>query len=189
MSIRYLSIFIILLAAAYIAINRHNYHGRHPAFIFITSVILLGIGLSCLLLPMNDELAELIFRMYPAIADLVYLTVLMTSLFIPPPLVHYFINMLDKKLVKNLDSSYYERFCRGATIIWCVFFGLDAAVSVFTVFWASTLIWGIYNGGITYGLMGVIFAGEYIVIKMTEKKGRFLRKEKAEIRGDNGVDS
>jgi uncharacterized membrane protein len=181
MSIRYLSIFIIVLAAAYVVINRQHYHGRHPAFIFITPSILFAIGLVCLLLPMNDELAELIFRIYPALADLVYLTILTTSLFIPPPLVHYFINTLDKKLIDNLNPAYYKRFCRNTTIIWCVFFVLDAVASVFTVFWTSKLAWGIYNGGVTYVLMGLIFAGEYIVIKIIEKNVLALRRQEQKI--------
>jgi uncharacterized membrane protein len=173
LSIRYLSILIILLAVAYVLINRHNYHGRHPVFIFITPAILLSIGIVCLIIDSDKNVTvdpKLVIKLYPVLADLVYLTIMGTSLFIPPPLVSYFLNMFDKSLKEHLDSGFLERYCRKATLIWCVFFFIDAIVAMITVVWASELTWGIYNGGVTYVLMGLIFVGEYVVIKVVEKK-------------------
>jgi uncharacterized membrane protein len=175
LSIRYLSVLVILLAAAYILINRRRYHGRHPIFIFITPAILFCIGLVCLIIDSDKNVhidPKLVFKVYPALADLVYLTIMGTSLFIPPPLVSYFVTMFDKSLKDRLDPSYLERYCRKATIIWCIFFFIDAIIAMITVIWASELVWGIYNGGVTYVLMGMIFAGEYVVIKVQERRKR-----------------
>jgi uncharacterized membrane protein len=73
--------------------------------------------------------------------------------------------------------------------VWCVFFSLDAVVAAITVFWASKLIWGIYNGGVTYILMGGIFAGQYIIIKVIEKKALAGKNQEMEIEEDKVVNS
>jgi uncharacterized membrane protein len=51
-----------------------------------------------------------------------------------------------------------------------VFFVLDGIAALITVFYGSDLIWGIYNGGITYAMMGLIFIGEFIILKKVKKK-------------------
>jgi uncharacterized membrane protein len=165
LSIRYLSIFIIALAAAYFLLHRHNYKGKHTIVVFISPVILCGIGIICLITK-----SSLTLKIYPALADLIYLVIMGTSILIPPPLVFYFLNMFDKKIKEHINPGFFEQYCRRAAIIWCVFFVFDGAVSLVTAFWGSDIIWGIYNGGITYVLMGLIFVGEYFILKMIEKK-------------------
>ncbi|MDR1862505.1 MAG: hypothetical protein LBQ67_01145 [Treponema sp.] len=165
LSIKYLSIFIIALAAAYFLVNRHHYKGRHRFVVFISPAILCGIGIICLITK-----SSLTLKIYPALADLVYLVIMWTSIFIPPPVVFYFINMFDKTIKEHIAPRFFDRYCRKAAIVWCVFFVFDGAVSLFTVFLASDVVWGVYNGGITYVLMGLIFVGEYFILKMIEKK-------------------
>jgi uncharacterized membrane protein len=136
--------------------------------VVISPAILCGIGIICLITK-----SSLTLKIYPALADLVYLVIMGTSILIPPPVVFYFINMFDKTIRNHIESGFFERYCRNAAIVWCVFFVLDGVVSLITVFWTSAhadLVWGIYNGGITYVLMGLIFIGEYFILKMIEKK-------------------
>jgi uncharacterized membrane protein len=110
-----------------------------------------------------------------------------TSIFIPPPVVFYFINMFDKNIKDHIPPVFFERYCRKAAIVWCVFFVFDGVVALATVLWASDVVWGIYNGGITYVLMGLIFIGEYFILKMIEKKslagteGASSSKEEADV--------
>jgi uncharacterized membrane protein len=165
LSIRYLSVFIIALAVAYFLVHRHNYKGKHTIVVFISPVVLCGIGIICLITK-----SSLTLKIYPALADLIYFVIMGTSVLIPPPLVFYFLNMFDKKIKEHIKPEFFERYCRRAAIVWCVFFVVDGAFSLVTVFWGSDIIWGIYNGGITYVLMGLIFAGEYFILKMVEKK-------------------
>jgi uncharacterized membrane protein len=165
LSIRYLSIFIIALAVAYFLVHRHNYRGKHTIVVFISPIVLCGIGIICLITK-----SSLTLKIYPVLADLIYLVIMGTSILIPPPLVFYFLNMFDKKLKEHIEPKFFERYCRNAAIIWCVFFVLDGAFALVTVFWGSDIAWGIYNGGITYVLMGLIFSGEYFILQMIEKK-------------------
>ncbi|WP_148257627.1 hypothetical protein [Leadbettera azotonutricia] len=179
LSIRYLSILIIVLAVAYAFMNRSNYHGRHPVFIFISPVILFSIGIVCLSTTFfidSEALSRVIFKIYPALADLVYLTIFGTSLFIPPTIVYSFINVFDKKLNEHLEKAYFENYCRKCTVYWCIFFILDFIISLITAILESDLVWGIYNGGVTYVLMGLLFVGEYVSIKVIEKRTVLARK-------------
>jgi uncharacterized membrane protein len=165
LSIRYLSFFIIALAVAYFLVHRHNYKGKHTIVVFISPVVLCGIGIICFITK-----SSLAVKIYPALADLIYFVIMGTSILIPPPVVFYFINMFDKKIKDHIEPEFFEQYCRRAAIVWCVFFVIDGACSLVTVFSGSDLIWGIYNVGITYVLMGLIFIGEYFILKMIEKK-------------------
>lgn len=54
-------------------------------------------------------------------------------------------------------------YTRRVTQVWCVFFLVNACISLVTVLWASPTIWSLYNGIIAYILMGLLFGGEYLV--------------------------
>lgn len=178
--LRYLSVVIILFAIIYIFINRRNYKGKHRAVIFISPTILCVIGIICLL---TDS--SIVLKLYPALADLVYITIFATSLCIPPPLVFYFIEIYDKIFDKSMDTSIkgkltqaqVEQYCRRATLAWCLFFTLDGLVAIMTVFWASDFIWGLYNGGISYAAMGLLLVGEFIILKIIEKRAVSAKHE------------
>lgn len=55
------------------------------------------------------------------------------------------------------------RHCRQATVAWCIFFVLNGGVAAILAVSDLRVAWAIYNGGIAYGLMGLMFAGEYAV--------------------------
>ena len=175
--VRYLSVFFIILALSYIIINRHSFKGRQTVIFFITPVILCTIGTICLL-----TTSQVILKLYPALANLAYLTFTLSSLIIPPPIAFYFIDIFDKKIKTVIPEKRFNRYCRNATITWCVYFIIDGSISVFSVFWLSDLDWGIYNGGITYVLMGLIFVAEFVILKKIEKKYRnVILPEKADV--------
>lgn len=52
------------------------------------------------------------------------------------------------------------RHTRRVTQGWCVFFALNGAVSAVCALWASRALWALYNGVITYLLIGVLIVAE-----------------------------
>jgi len=54
-------------------------------------------------------------------------------------------------------------YTRKVTIIWCGFFMLNGVLALLTTLYASDRIWALYNGLISYCLMGLLFAGEWLV--------------------------
>jgi uncharacterized membrane protein len=58
------------------------------------------------------------------------------------------------------------RYCRTVTVIWCVFFVLNAGVSAGVALWGSLALWSLYTGLIAYVLMGMLGGTEYVVRKI-----------------------
>jgi len=170
--IRYLSIGIIAFAIAYSVFNSRNFKGKNKASLFISPLILCGIGAVSLLL---DD--EIVIKLYPVLADLSYLVIMITSFVFPPPLAYYFIDIFDKTMKTVIPKQRFDLYCFRASIVWCVYFVLDgiAAMITVTVYHESNLIWGIYNAGITYVIMGIIFLAEYIILKRKLKKYSLLK--------------
>jgi uncharacterized membrane protein len=179
--IRYLSIGIIIFAIVYSVINSRNYRGKHTAALFISPLILCVIGVISLCL---DD-SPVLIKMYPALADLAYMTIMVTSFFFPPPLAYYFIDIFDKTIKTKIPKKTFDSYCLKASVVWCVFFAIDAIIAVLTTYRGSELIWGIYNGGITYCIMGLIFVGEFIVLKIVVKKFRTEKPEAVTEAGSN----
>jgi len=182
--ISYLSIGIIIFAIAYSIVNSRNYKGKHTIILFVSPMILCVIGVISLCL---DD-SPIFIKLYPALASLSYLIIMLTSFFFPPPLAYYFIDIFDKSIKTKIPKDVFNIFCYRATILWCVFFFVDGTIAIITAFFGSDFIWGIYNGGITYFVMGLIFLGEFIVLKIIEKK---YRKEnpKADTEAGKNVNS
>lgn len=54
-------------------------------------------------------------------------------------------------------------YCRTVTAVWCGFFLLNAAISLELALAGSQRAWALYTGLVAYVLMGLLFAGEYLV--------------------------
>jgi len=163
--IRYLSIGLIIFAIAYSIVNGKHYKGKHTAALFICPVILCAIGAISLFLDENP----VVIKLYPALADLAYLTIMITSFFFPPPLAYYFIDIFDKSIKTKIPEKMFGSYCYKASFAWCVYFVIDGIVAVITAFYSSNFVWAVYNGGVTYCIMGLIFAGEFVILKMIVK--------------------
>ncbi|GMO35628.1 MAG: hypothetical protein Ta2B_15700 [Termitinemataceae bacterium] len=190
--IRHLSVLIILLGVVYFVLTHRgnknpvprdidhaegikpygsNKSSAHKILSVLSPVLLVTIGLACFL-----SKDPLVLKLYPMFADIAYIVILFTSFFIPPNIVNYVINIIDRRIKEKVPKTAYDRYCFNATIVWCVFFFLDAIVAFLTAILKTEIkiggkmirsdsIWGLYNGLITYIIMGIIFAAEYIVIK------------------------
>ena len=53
-------------------------------------------------------------------------------------------------------------WCR-PTWVWSGFFAVNGALALATALWASDAVWALYNGFVAYVLVGVLFAGEWLV--------------------------
>ncbi len=100
----------------------------------------------------------LLIKLYPVLVNFIFLGFFGYTLFFPPSMIERFARKLDRNLPDRAIKYTYN-----VTVIWCGFFIMNAAASAYTTFYTSTEIWTLYNGFITYILMGVLFIGEYIV--------------------------
>lgn len=75
------------------------------------------------------------------------------------PIIERFARMQEKDGL----SPAQVRHCRQTTWAWVVFFALNGATAAALALAAPVSFWAAYNGGIAYGLMGAMFAGEYVL--------------------------
>ena len=64
------------------------------------------------------------------------------------------------------------RHCRQVTVAWCVFFVVNAVIAGGLALAEMTAAWAVYTGGIAYGLMGVMFAGERVLRHLRFERSR-----------------
>ena len=101
--------------------------------------------------------SELLLRLYPAAVNLGMLLLFAGSLVSPPSMVERFARLSDPALPAAAVG-----YTRSVTVLWCGFFVANGALALYTALYASRDDWALYNGGVAYALMGVLFAGEWL---------------------------
>ncbi len=157
---------LIILAIRYWLSRKSDNSGRGlPQF---RIVLIFGILLIIGALATNNEYG---IKLYPAIVNLGMLVIFASSLYWPPPIIERFARIMDKNFPDEAMP-----YARKVTIAWSLFFLLNGLAAVWTTFFASQKVWAAYNGFISYLLIGLMFAGEFIVRKIVMRKIEQERK-------------
>jgi uncharacterized membrane protein len=123
---------------------------------WLSHVVIAGaLALSLGALVANDET---LLRLYPAGISLALLALFALSLRSPPSIVERIARLSHPDLP---DEA--VRYTRRVTEVWCAYFALNAAISIWTAIAASREIWALYNGFVVYLAMGTLFAGEWLL--------------------------
>ncbi|WP_447988477.1 hypothetical protein [Achromobacter spanius] len=110
----------------------------------------------CLILAVSNTEAWL--RWYPVMVNAMMLAIFGASLRVGRPVVE----QLARLRHPNLPPE-GVRYTRNVTRAWCVFFALNGAVAAGLAAWGPWSWWVAYNGAISYGLMGLLMAGEWLL--------------------------
>lgn len=116
----------------------------------------------CLLLGVADEPALL--RWYPVLLNLMLLVLFSLSLKFGPPLVERLARLREPEL-----PEVAVRYTRKVTLVWALFFLCNSFVLMALALWAPLSWWMLYTGFISYGLIGLLFAGEWLVRQQVRK--------------------
>ena len=95
---------------------------------------------------------------YPVAVNLTLLSMFGLSLWFPPTVI--------ERLARLRHPDIDERgvlYTRRVTQVWCAFFILNAAAAAATALSGNAALWAFYNGFLVYLLMGLLFAGEWLV--------------------------
>jgi uncharacterized membrane protein len=114
------------------------------------------VGLVVLGIAMRAPLISL--KAYPILLSIGLAALFSHSLLRPPTVMEQIAGLSQP----NLDAAAIS-YLRKLTLVWLCFFILNAAISAATAFWASLETWTLYNGLISYLLIGCIFTGEFAV--------------------------
>jgi uncharacterized membrane protein len=125
--------------------------GRDPAW--------LAAGLGALVLGGAASLqgSWVPLKLYPVMVSAVLLAVFGTSLWRGPTIVERIARVHEPQLPPEGVA-----YTRKVTIAWCGFFLCNGMLSAATALWASEAIWVLYNGLLSYVLIGAFFAVEWL---------------------------
>jgi uncharacterized membrane protein len=98
---------------------------------------------------------ELFLQLYPVLVSVSFLAVFAFSLKSPPTIPERLARLRHRELPARAIA-----YCRKVTMLWCCFFVANAAVALCTIF-LSREAWVLYNGLISYLLIGLLMTGEY----------------------------
>ena len=185
-----LSLCIIALAAAFFlsATGSRKTGDKKGALDWkplLSSVLFLAAGLFCFITG-----KEFFITLYSVVINLTLLVVFGSTLFLQPNIIFRFATLADKSILGSSYENQVKLYCRNVTIIWCCFFIINGSISAYTTFFCSREVWALYNGGISYVLMGTLFVVEYIIRKLVDAKmikAYPISKFKADSRKDDYV--
>ena len=135
---------------------------RQDAVMWLNSLakvnLIIFLGLFALIATTFVFDSEYLLRLYPAFVNLGMLVLFAASLKFPPSIIESFARISTPNL-----SDAGVRYTHIVTYVWCAFFIINGLISVYTAYYSTQAIWALYNGLIAYVLIGVLFAGEWIV--------------------------
>mgnify|MGYP000030846623 CR=1 FL=1 len=114
-----------------------------------------GILLAGIIVFTNDALY---LKLYPVLMNALMFSVFFTSLLRPPSAVERLARIQEPEL-----DAHGVAYTRKVTMLWCVFFLMNGAIALWTVFVGTMAQWTLYNGFISYVLIGVLMAVEFTV--------------------------
>ncbi len=138
-------------------LNRRRQSRKSEAWIY-----LIVLGAVVALLAVNEMLA---IKAYPVLISLSFAAVFGYSLIYPPPIIERFARMMEGEL-----DAQAIRYTRHVTEAWVIFFIANASLSLWTALYADLATWTLYNGFISYLLIGLMFGGEYILRRFVKRK-------------------
>ena len=109
--------------------------------------------------------SPVLLQYYPVCLSALLFAVFLTSLFRPPSIVE----QIARLKAPNLPEAGVS-YTRKVTMIWCGFFAFNGSMALYTILNTNIDLWAIYNGLISYILMGLLFALEYLVRRRLYRK-------------------
>lgn len=104
-------------------------------------------------------------KFYPVMVNLLLLAVFWRSLHYGSPIIEHVARLSEPDLPVHAVI-----YTRQVTQVWVYFFAFNATVATYTAVWGSDELWLLYNGFVSYGLIGLLLLGELVVRQRVRKK-------------------
>ncbi|PHQ69450.1 MAG: hypothetical protein COB93_08040 [Sneathiella sp.] len=135
--------------------NRGRRKSETGLFIFVLVVMAM--------LMLVDEL--LAIKAYPVMVSLAMAALFGYSLFYPPSIIERIARLREPDL-----DAHGVRYTRNVTLAWVLFFVSNASISSWTALYATLEVWTLYNGFISYILVGVMFTVEFVIRRIVKQR-------------------
>lgn len=103
-------------------------------------------------------------KLYPVFMSIGACIIFASTLIKPPSMIERFARLAEP----NLPPEGVV-WTKKVTVVWCGFFIINAMIALFTVLFSSTKVWMLYNGFISYVLMGILLLGEFVLRKRQQR--------------------
>lgn len=131
----------------------------------MVSGALAAVGLVLLALLSIDGMVAA--KAYPVLMSLAFAAAFGWSLLFPPTLVERFAAMAG-----TVATAPARRYMRRVTLVWFVFLLANAGVSAWTTVAEDPAVWALYNGFLSYLLMGLLMGGEFLVRRWVRRRAK-----------------
>ena len=163
--IKVLSLFVIAIGLLYFLSMSNKGKSKLDLRSLIMSFVFIAVGVICYF--SNNAL---FLKFYPVAVFISFLYTFGITLFTPPNIIYRFATMQDKTIKTSVNRNLVEKYCYKVTIAWCLYFIFGCLMALYTVFFCSYKFWSIWNGGVSYILMGLMFVVEFIIRKGVNKR-------------------
>ncbi len=107
---------------------------------------------------------EYLLLAYPVFVSAVFFALFFYSFLNPPTVVEKLARLSDPDLPPKGVA-----YTRKVTLVWCGFFAINALISAGAVWYGERWVWSLYNGCISYVLMGTLMGAEMMVRRQVRK--------------------
>ena len=98
-----------------------------------------------------------LLRFYPVVINAIMFALFSHSLLSGVPLIEQIARARGMEVPQHATG-----YLRRVTLVWCVFFVLNASIATYTALRSSWAVWTLYNGLISYLLIGALIVGEFV---------------------------
>ena len=102
--------------------------------------------------------SQVYLEYYPLCMNIAMFALFFGSLLRPPSVVEQIARVSDPDFPEHAVA-----YTRKVTMVWCAFFVFNGSMALSTVLFGDLAIWAFYNGFVSYALMALLFAGEYLL--------------------------
>ena len=127
----------------------------HAMARLLMAPLLVTMAMTLLIAVLDPDLAV---KAYPVLMSLCFAGAFGISLLRPPSLVEIMARMRQPAL-----SAEGVRYTRRVSCVWFAFLIVNAALSLATAISGNLALWTLYNGVISYALVGLLVGGEMLV--------------------------
>jgi uncharacterized membrane protein len=116
--------------------------------------------------------SELALRCYPALVNVGLLVSFSVTLVRPPSMIERFARMHFSEITPRVAAH-----TRRVTQLWCAMFVLNGVLALYTALACSREVWAVFNGLISYMLVGTLIVGEWIYRRVFIAPHRHTREQ------------
>ena len=125
--------------------------GTPQTYLIIAAMLLIGISAMA-------SNSPVLLQYYPVCLNALMLALFGISLVRPPSIIEQIARAHDPELRPAAIP-----YTRKVTIVWCGYFAFNGSMALYTILGTSLDFWAIYNGFISYCLMGILIGGEILL--------------------------